>query len=108
MRKPLRWFGDTITVPPFSDEAAREAGALLEVVSLGGVMGMPHCRALPSIGRRCFEIRVNDRNQAWRIVCHVADEAVVILDVFSKKSRGTPRHVIHRCKQRLKHYERNH
>jgi len=105
MRKPLCWLGDTVTIPPFSDEAAREAAALLEVVALGGVLAMPYCRPMPSVGRRCFELRVNDRDQTWRIIYHVADDAIVILDVFSKKSRVTPRRIIDRCRRRLKRYE---
>ncbi len=106
MRKPLRWLGDAITIPPFSEEAAREAAGLLEVVALGGVLAMPYCRPMRSVGRRCFELRVNDRNQTWRIIYHVADDAIVVLDVFSKKSRVTPRRVIDRCRRRLNRYER--
>jgi len=41
---------------------------------------------MPSISSQCHELRINDENQTWRIVYHVASDAWVILDVFSKKS----------------------
>ena len=106
MSKPLRWLGDEITVPPFSRNAALAAGALLEVVALGGMPPMPHSRPMPSIGVRCFELRVNDGNRTWRIVYHIAEDAIVVLDVFAMKTRATPKHVIGRCKRRLRRYER--
>ena len=107
MRKPLRWLADEIAVPAVSAEAASKVGAMLEVIAMGGTIAMPRCRPMPSIGRRCHELRVRDRNRNWRIVYHVADDAIVILDVFSKKSPRTPSHVIDRCKQRLKRYEQS-
>ncbi|UCD25032.1 MAG: type II toxin-antitoxin system RelE/ParE family toxin [Gemmatimonadota bacterium] len=104
MSKPLRWLAREITVPPFSNEAAGELGALLEMVSLGGTLAMPHCRPMPTIGKRCFELRVNDRDQTWRVIYHVATDAVVILEVFSKKSQRTPHQVVERCRKRLKRH----
>jgi len=32
-------------------------------------------------------------------------DAIVILDVFAKKDRTTPRHIIDRCKMRIKAYD---
>lgn len=104
-RKPLRWLGDEMTVPPFSRKAALTAGALLEVVALGGMPAMPHSRPMPSIGLRCHELRVKDGNRTWRIIYHIADDAIVILDVFAKKTRSTPNQVIERCRRRLGRYE---
>ena len=66
---------------------------------------MPHSKPMPSIGARCHELRVNDRNQTWRIVYHIAYDAIIVLDVFSKKSRATPKRVVDRCKRRLRRYE---
>ena len=106
--KALRWLADEITAPPFSREAALEVGALLKIVALGGMPAMPHSRPMPSIGTRCHELRVNDRNQTWRIVYHIARDAIVVLDVFSKKSRATPKQVVDRCKRRLRRYEEEH
>jgi len=105
--KPLRWLGHAITVPPFSKNAALAVGALLEVVALGGMPAMPHARPLPSVGARCYELRVNDGNKTWRVVYHIAEDAIVVLDVFAKKSRETPKRVIDRCKRRLRRHERD-
>jgi phage-related protein len=51
-------------------------------------------------------MRITDRGQAWRIVYHVAEDAVVILDVFSKKTPGTPKAVIAACRSRLRAFQR--
>lgn len=49
---------------------------------------------------------VPDENQTWRIVYHVATDAVVILEVFSKKTAATPDEVLTNCKKRLAAYIR--
>ena len=103
--KPLRWLADEVTVPPFSRDAALAVGALLEVVALGGMPTMPHSRPLPSVGPRCHELRVKDGNRTWRIVYHIAGDAIVVLDVCSKQTQATPKQVIDRWKKRLRRYE---
>lgn len=47
-----------------------------------------------------------DRNVTWRIMYHLALDAVVILDVFTKKSATTPDAVIAACRQRLAAFQR--
>lgn len=42
---------------------------------------------MPSIGSQCRELRINDENQTWRLIYHIAADAVAILDVFSKEDR---------------------
>lgn len=59
---------------------------------------------MPSIGSQCHELRINDQNQTWRIVYRVAADAIVILDVFSKKTAATPNDVLTNCKKRLAAY----
>jgi len=49
---------------------------------------------------------INDRNLTWRIVYHVATDAVVVLDVFSKTTEATPLGVVGACRQRLAAYRR--
>lgn len=65
---------------------------------------MPHSRPMPSIGRRCHELRIVDESATWRIVYFADRDAVVILEVFSKKTRATPKRVIETCKSRLALY----
>lgn len=68
-------------------------------------IGMPHSRPMPAIGAGCYELRIKDRNVDWRIVYHLHAEAVVMLDVFYKTTRQTPRSVIDACKRRLRAYK---
>jgi len=42
----------------------------------------------------------------WRIVYRMDSDAIVILDVFEKKTPQTPRRVAQACRDRLKAYER--
>ena len=66
---------------------------------------MPHSRAMPAIGPRCYELRINDERQTWRLIYRVDADAVVIVEVFSKKTAATPQHVISVCKRRLREYD---
>lgn len=59
---------------------------------------------MPTIGANCHELRVTDEDVTWRIVYGVTSDAVVILDVFSKKTRTTPQPVIDNSKRRWKRY----
>lgn len=71
----------------------------------GENLSLPQSRPMPSIGRRCHELRVPDRGQDWRIVYCIDADAIVILEVFGKTTRQTPQSVINTCKKRLKHYD---
>ena len=102
--KPLVWLRGEVKTPPFSAEARVEAGFLLRRLQKGESLGLPHSRPMPSIGSQCHELRINDENQTWRIIYHVAADAVVILDVFSKKTAATPGKVLTNCKRRLAAY----
>jgi len=53
----------------------------------------------------CYELRINDVSGTWRIVYKVAVDAIVILEVFSKKTQPTPREVVDVCRKRLRQYE---
>lgn len=61
---------------------------------------------MPAIGSQCHELRVNDGGQSWRIVYHIATDAVVILEVFGKKTRTTPVPILEICRKRLAAYLR--
>ena len=91
--------------PPFSLEARIEAGHLLRRLQNGEVLGMPHARPMPSLAKRCLELRINDAGKTWRIMLRQDEDAIVILDVFAKKTRTTPKKVIETCKRRLKAYD---
>lgn len=59
---------------------------------------------MPGIGARCHEMRTVDEGATWRIVYRLADD-VVVVDVFSKKTRQTPGRVIVDCRRRLRQYD---
>jgi len=67
---------------------------------------MPHARPMRAIGPRCAELRVRDEAETWRIMYRVDQDAIVILEVFSKKTASTPRWVIENCQRRLQRYDR--
>ena len=104
-RKPLVWLHGEIKTPPFSKEARIEAGTLLRRLQDGESLGMPHSRPMPSIGKRCHELRVRDENRNWRIIYRVDDDAIVIADVFPKTTQQTPKQVIETCQRRLAKYD---
>jgi phage-related protein len=60
---------------------------------------------MPSIAPRCHELRIPDETVTWRLLYRVDNDAIVIADVFSKKSPRTPAEVIANCRRRLRHYD---
>ena len=79
---------------------------MLRRLQRGEQLGLPHARPMPAIGARCHELRVRDAEASWRIVYRLDPDAVVILEVFSKKAPTTPKTVIDACQRRLKEYDR--
>jgi phage-related protein len=103
--KPLAWLHGQVKTPPLSSEARAETGFLLRKLQLGERLRMPQSRTMPSIGPRCHELRINDGDTTWRLIYRVDADAIVIVEVFAKKTEKTPRDVIQVCKKRLKEYD---
>jgi phage-related protein len=103
--KPLVWMHGEITTPPFSANARIEAGYLLRQIQKGIKLSLPQSRPMPSIGTRCHELRINDENLTWRIIYRIYTDAILILEIFEKKTNKTPKSIIDVCKQRIKRYE---
>jgi len=103
--KPLWWLRGEVKTPPFSKEARLGAGYLLRRLQRGEKLAMPHSRPMPVIGSRCHELRIVDGNSTWRIVYRTDPDAVIIAEVFQKKTAQTPKRVIATCKARLKEYD---
>jgi phage-related protein len=103
--KPLAWLQGEVKTPPFSQEARLEAGLLLRRLQQGESLGMPHSRPMPSVGEHCHELRIRDAGKNWRLIYRIDDDAILILAVFSKSTRTTPKGVIESCKKRLKNYD---
>jgi phage-related protein len=60
---------------------------------------------MPGLGQRCHELRIQDERGTWRIVYRADTDAIVIVEVFSKKTRATPFQVIETCQRRLAAYD---
>ena len=60
---------------------------------------------MPAIGPRCHELRIVDGDLIWRIIYRTDHDAIVIPEVFNKKTKETPRSIIEICKARLKFYD---
>ena len=103
--KPLVWLEGEIKTPPFSREARIEAGALLRRLQRGENIGMPRSRPMPSIGKRCHELRIPSKGANWRIIYRVDADAIIIGEVFKKKTRKTPKKVIDACTTRFTTYD---
>ena len=104
-RKPLAWLKGEVKTPPFSLEARLEAGFLLASLQRGHKLKMPQSRVMPSIGKSCHELRITDEDKIWRIIYRLDVDAVVIGDVFCKKTESTPSMVIENSKARFKQYD---
>ncbi|MGH9324881.1 MAG: type II toxin-antitoxin system RelE/ParE family toxin [Vicinamibacteria bacterium] len=103
--KPLVWLHGEIETPPFTRAARIEAGYLLREVQRGTVLSLPHSRPMPRVGPRCHELRVVDEGVTWRIVYRTDRDAIVIADVFAKKTTKTPKAVLDSCRRRLREYD---
>ena len=103
--KRFRMLHGRIQSPPKSKAARLEAGTRMRKVQNGETLTMPHSRPMPSIGPRCHELRVPDGDRTWRIVYRIDRMVILVCDVFAKKTRQTPRHVIDSCRQRLARHD---
>jgi len=103
--KPLVWLHGKVKSPPLTAAARIEAGYLLRVLQSGELVSMPRSRPMPTIGRRCHELRITDENKIWKIVYRIDEDAIVIAEVFEKKTTKTPKYVIDNCKNRLRNYD---
>jgi phage-related protein len=103
--RPLVWLSGEVKTPPFSAEARLEAGMLLRRLQRGEALTLPHSRPMPSIGKRCHELRIVDETSSWRVLYRLDPDAIVILGVFKKTTRTTPKRIIDQARRRLALYE---
>jgi phage-related protein len=61
---------------------------------------------MPNIGSACHELRIADGNVGWRIVYYIAADAIVVLEVFAKKTPATPTQVMVDCRKRLAAFQK--
>jgi len=78
---------------------------LLRLLQEGERLGMPQAEPLQDVGPRCGALRVRDAGHNWRIMYRIDPDAILILEVYPKKTRKIPDEVIERCQERLKRYD---
>jgi phage-related protein len=103
--KPLVWLRGEVKTPPFAKAARIEAGYLLRELQQGIVLSLPHSRPMRQIGARCHELRIVDEGVTWRILYRTDSDAIVIADVFAKKTPQTPKAVLNAARRRLREYD---
>jgi len=103
--RPLVWLHGEVRTPPLSAAVRLETGVLLRRLQRGDSIGLPHSRPMPSIGPRCHELRIVDENATWRVIYRIDADAIVIAEVFSKKTQATPKSVLDACMRRLREYD---
>lgn len=89
--KSLVWMHAEISTPPFSASARIEAGYLLRQVQKGMKLSLPQSRPMPTIAAGCHELRINDEDLTWRIIYRIYSDAILILEIFEKKTNKTPK-----------------
>lgn len=102
--KYLVWLSEEVKTPPFSRTARLEIGWLLRKLQMGENLRLPESRPMKIIGSNCHELRIKDKDIIWRIIYHIHSEAIVVLEIFKKKTNKTPSQIIKNCKLRLKDF----
>ncbi len=103
--KLLVILGGEINTPPASHEARREIGFLIRKLQRDIRLEMPHSRPMPSIGRRCHELRVTDASRTWRVIYRTDPDAILVAAVFEKKTTRTPKSVIDQSRRLIRMYD---
>src|SRR5689334_7205548 len=103
--KPLVWLHGEVKSPPFSRQGRIEAGNLLRRLQRGDSLGLPHSRPMPAIGVRCHELRIADPAGSFRIFYRADPDAIVILGVWRKTTRQTPKSALETFRERLRRYQ---
>jgi phage-related protein len=101
----VAWLHSAVKTPPFSSAARLETGFLLRRLQRGESLSMPilaRCRALAHDAMNCESMTAVLNG---RLVYRIDTDAIVILEVFAKKTGATPKAVIAKCRERLKEYE---
>jgi phage-related protein len=104
--KPLRLLHGEIKTPPMSLAARREIGFHLRQLQEGALLALPASRPMPEIESGCHELRVRDEVHEWRLIYSVEPDAILILEVFRKSTRQTPKKAKETCRKRVREYRR--
>ena len=88
-------------------EVRQELGAVLIRLQQNEFVGMPDVRAMPSVAKRVFEIRIKSKGDAYRVFyVSVNARGILVFHAFLKKSEQTTQKEIETAKTRLKSFLR--
>jgi hypothetical protein len=104
--KPFVRLHGEVKTPPFSAEARLEAGSLFRQLQPWGGFGVAALEADVVNWATLSRVADSRRHVTWRIVYRLDADAVIIAEVFSKKTQATPKAVLDVCKRRLAAYDR--
>ena len=105
VEKALVILSGEIKTPPLPLSTRREIGFLIRKLQQGYSLEMPDSRPMPAVGRRCHELRVRDVDQSWRVLYRVDADAIIIVGMFRKKTKTTPRRVVDQARRLLSLYD---
>lgn len=105
--KALVILSGDIKTPPLSLVARREIGYLIRKLQQGDSIEMPSSRPMPALGPRCHELRVRETSHNWRVIYRIDQDAILVLSLFSKKTRETPKRIIKEARRLLSAYDSN-
>ena len=103
--KPLAWLHGEVKTPPFSPAARLEAGFLLRKLQRGETLSLPTHGRCPRLAPTAMSCGSNDTTGTWRIIYRIDPDAIIMVEVFEKKTPQTPRRMIALCQQRLRRYD---
>jgi phage-related protein len=87
----------------FPDSIKKELGYLLFKLQMGESLAMPHSKAMPSVGKGCFELRVKGEDGAYRVsYLFKIEHEIIVFHAFKKTTQKTPTKDIELGKKNLK------
>lgn len=90
-------------IQELSRTVRKRLGDLLWELQRGQALTMPHSRPMPIVALGVEELRVKDESGQYRaFVVRKTPRGILVLHVFGKKSRETPRDAIELARRRLK------
>lgn len=105
MQKPLILLGDVEKNLDLVKDKINTVAPMFLQLSQGDALGMPHSRTMPEIGPRCHELRFKDGKNNWRIIYRTDNDALLLVTMFKKKSKSTPKKIIKLSQNRLRQYD---
>ena len=91
-----------VELQDFPEDVKRDLGKAIFDLQRGSKLTMPLSRPMPSVGTAVEELRVKDRNGAYRVFYYTKSaDAILVFHAFVKKSQKTPQSEIEIGKKRL-------